>query len=289
MATSWLQVDVFAEGPYRGNPLAVIQDAASLTGRQMQAIASEMNLSETTFVMDVGRDAYEVRIFTPNSEIGFAGHPTLGTFWALNHLGLLDDDAVQRSRVGETRVWLDGEVAWFERTGTSGEDLERTEAKSSANIAEALGLPLADIGLEARELGRNGLLRPAFSNAGLEDQLMVPLKNLDSLRACRPVPDLLGQLAPVGLYCFTGHRAGVLRARGFFPGVGVAEDPATGSAAGALGLYLASRVGAIDFTIEQGVEMGRPSRLDVSAASPDRVKVGGKCHLVLSGRIDVLP
>ncbi|MFN2526390.1 MAG: PhzF family phenazine biosynthesis protein [Actinomycetota bacterium] len=284
----WLQVDVFAEGPYRGNPLAVLPDAGSLTGRQMQAIASEMNLSESTFVTKVGRDAYEVRIFTPITELGFAGHPTLGTFWALNHLGLVDEEAVQRSRAGETRVWLDADVTWFERTGASGEDLERTDASSTQRIADALGLPVGDLGLEARELGRSGFLRPAFSNAGLEDQLMIPLKNLDALTACRPVPHLLAQLAPVGMYCFTGYKAGVIRARGLFPGAGVAEDPATGSAAGALGLYLASRVGAIDLTIEQGIEIARPSRLEIKA-SGERVRVGGKCHLVLRGRIEALP
>jgi trans-2,3-dihydro-3-hydroxyanthranilate isomerase len=91
-----------------------------------------------------------------------------------------------------------------------------------------------------------------------------------------------------GYYCFTATQAGRVQARGFFPGVGVSEDPATGSAAADLGVYLADRLGVIDFEIAQGVEMGRPSRMFVRA-HPGRVEVGGSCHLVFRGELESLP
>src|SRR5205823_11595877 len=126
--------------------------------------------------------------------------------------------------------------------------------------------------------GRSGRLMPAPSNAAIE-QLMVPLRDLEALGNCRPVAQLLAEFSDQGAYCFTAAGAGKVRARGFFPGLGVMEDPATGSAAAALGLLLADRSGPIHFEIAQGVEMNRPSRILVEA-EPGRVRVGGRCALV---------
>src|SRR4051812_18437050 len=101
----FVQVDVFAEGPFKGNPLAVFPDAGELSVEQMQAIAREMNLSETTFVTAIARESYDVRIFTPQEELPFAGHPTIGTTWVLKDLGFVGGENVrQRSPVGETVV-----------------------------------------------------------------------------------------------------------------------------------------------------------------------------------------
>lgn len=284
----FLQIDVFADAAFAGNPLAVFPDGEGLSAEQMQAIAQEMNLSETTFVMRAEKKSYDVRIFTPAEELPFAGHPTIGTAWVLRHLGRIEgDELVQHSEAGETIVRADDDLLWFERSGTALPDLERTDPGAPERVAAAIGLPSADVGLEARELGRPGLLRPAFANIGLE-QLMVPVRSLDALGRCAPRADELAALSHEGVYCFTAQGAGRLRARGFFAGLGIAEDPATGSAAAALGVYLAARVGDIEAEIAQGIEMGRPSRIFLKARS-EGVQVGGRCELVLTGTLDRLP
>ena len=284
----FVQVDVFADRAFEGNPLAVFPQAAALTGTQMQSIAREMNLSETSFVTASSQDSYDVRIFTPQEELRFAGHPTIGTAWVLSDLGLVEGELLtQRSRVGDTEVTLKGEDIWFERKGTSDEDLQGRDPDVDARMARSLGLETAAIGLEARELGRPGRLLPAFADAALRF-LIVPLRDVDALASCRPHPTALAELADFGAYCFTAVAAGRLRARGFFPSVGVEEDPATGSACASLGVYLAHRLGAIRLEVNQGVEIRRPSRL-LMEAERGRVRVGGRCHLVMTGRMERIP
>jgi trans-2,3-dihydro-3-hydroxyanthranilate isomerase len=282
----FFQVDVFAEAPYRGNPLAVFPHAAGLSVVQMQAIAREMNLSETTFVTSVTDDSYNVRIFTPTDEMPFAGHPTIGTAWVLRHHGVAKGDRLtQRSPIGETAITFEEDLVWLERQGTVEDDLEATDPLAVSLIAKSLGIRPNEIGMEARELGRSGRLRPAFSDGGLY-QLMVPVKDLDVLGRCTMPADL--SMAAMGVYCFTATEAGRVRARGLWPGVGVPEDPATGSAGAALGLYLADRVGDIEVEIVQGVEIGRPSRMLVRAGK-EGVRVGGRCLPIFTGRLEVLP
>lgn len=281
----FLQVDVFADAPYQGNPLAVFPRAFDLKALEMQTIAREMNLSETAFVTACSSESYSVRIFTPQEELPFAGHPTLGTAWALRRLGHLDGDEVtQHSEAGATLIRFEGDRVGLSRSGGVDRDLEDTRQSVGAELESALGLRPGDVGMEARELGRSGRLRPAYSDAGLR-QLMVPVRDLDALGRCNLNTQLLLDMGLEGTYCFTSVQAGRLRARGFWPGVGIVEDPATGSAAAALGLYLADRVGAIDAQIVQGVEMGRPSRIFLRAR-PGEVEVGGHCHLVLTGRLE---
>lgn len=283
------QVDAFADAPFRGNPLAVFPDAEGLTREQMQSIAREMNLSETTFVGSSTSDSYDVRIFTPNEELPFAGHPTVGTAWLLRHLGRVTADRVmQNSAAGTTAVEVTGDLVWFTRPGTVEPDVAETDPSSAARIAAALGLEPTDVGLEARELGRPGRLEPAYTDIGLR-QLMIPVTDVDTLGRVQPRADGLRALAgTIGAYCFTAFKAGVVRARGFFPAVGIDEDPATGSAAAGLGIYLADRVGAIELEIHQGVEMGRPSRIGVRAA-PGEVSIGGRCELIFTGHLETLP
>ena len=284
----FLQVDVFAEGPYAGNPLAVFPDAAELSGVQMQAIAREMNLSETTFVTEISSRGYDVRIFTPHSELPFAGHPTIGTAWTLRRLGKWGSDGVlQRSEAGDTPVRTEGEELWFERRGSSEPDLGIEDPGISRRIAAALSLEARDIGLEARELGRAGALAPAFADAGVRFPI-VPLRDVGALQRVQVDPRALRTLDELGAYCFTALQAGRIRARGFFPAEGIAEDPATGSAAAALGAYLVDRVGPIALEIFQGVEMGRPSRIRMRG-DRERIEIGGRCQLVLTGRLEELP
>jgi trans-2,3-dihydro-3-hydroxyanthranilate isomerase len=271
-----------------GNPLAVLPAASSLTASQMQAIAQTFNLSETTFVTSHGPDSYELRIFTPAEELPFAGHPTLGTAWVLSHRGMTSDPRLtQRSGAGPTTVWRHHERWWFERRGHASDDLEATDLDAPDKLARALGLDPVAIGLEARELGRHGRLLPAFSDPGLR-VLAVPMRDVDALGDCSPRSDLIAEFTENGAYCFTATGAGQIRARGFFPGVGVNEDPGTGSAAAALGLYLADRLGPIRVEVRQGVEMGRPSRIKIDA-QPGTVNVGGTCVLVLTGELTGVP
>lgn len=284
----FVQVDVFADSVYQGNSVAVFMDAAELTEMQMQTIAREMNLSETTFVQEVSDGSYRLRIFTPATELPFAGHPTLGTAWTLRDRGLLTDDEVtQTSPAGETRVTFEGEKVWFERPGRVNPDLADTSIDAIQKVAEAVGLEPEDIGLEARELGRSGRLTPAVADAGV-DQLMVPVRDLKALARARGYGDKLDRFTSVGAYCFTAQGAGRIRARGLFPSAGIEEDPATGSAAAGLGFYLADRVGPVDMEIHQGVEMGRPSRIAMSCDGRT-ARVGGACLEVLTGRLSCLP
>ncbi len=269
MRARFLLVDVFTDRPLAGNALAVFPDGQDVPPDLMQAIAREMNLSETTFVTGVEGDLYEVRIFTPSAEMPFAGHPTLGTTWALRHLGILKEDrAVQRSPAGDTPVSLALDVAWLERAGSVGKDL-----LDASFVAEALGLAETDIGFNAALLGMERvMLAPAEADAGVP-QLMVPVADIATLSSLRPRPEIAG-LAHDGIYCFAPIAPTKIKARFFSPGLGVSEDPATGSAAAGLGLYLSTRAGESAFDISQGEEVGRPSTIMV-VTSRGRVRVGG--------------
>lgn len=280
----FVQVDVFSTGPYTGNPLAVFPEAADLSSEQMQAIASEMNLSETSFVTKVDDAGYEVRIFTPWEELPFAGHPTLGTAWVLRHLKMLSgSDVVQRSGAGKTPVAHRGGDTVFTREGTVDHDVEDVGA-----IASALGLPEEAIGLDVSTFAdSDGFLRPALTMMGL-DQLMVPVRDRGWLAACSPNAEELKKASDLGAYCFTSRTHGELQARGFFPSIGIGEDPATGSAAAGLGLYLASHLGHVEAVIYQGQEIDRPSRIGVRAKE-GIVEVSGRCVLVLRGELEELP
>lgn len=286
----FLTISVFHAGdPFRsGNPVAVFPDAGELDAAQMQAIARTMNLSESTFVTAGDDSSYDVRIFTPREELPFAGHPTLGTAWCLRRLGrITDESCVQRSPAGETEVTVGDDMSFFERSGTASPDLEKTNVRAHLDTAKALRLEERDVTLEAYELGRNGLLRPALVDAGL-GHFVVPLRDLDALGKIQVDQERLEKLSPFGAYCFTAVGAGKIRARGLFPATGVEEDPATGSAAACLGVYLADRLGDIEFTVDQGVEFGRPSHMSVSATTTG-VRVGGRCELLLTGNLERLP
>jgi trans-2,3-dihydro-3-hydroxyanthranilate isomerase len=268
-----LTLDVFAERPLEGNPLAVLTDARGLQPASMQAIARELNLSETVFVLPPqdGGDA-RVRIFTPTRELPFAGHPVLGT--AILLAGALEAPAVTlETGAGPVPV----EVG--ERADRTGSGRMRQPLPTWRPFEEDAAL-LAALGLERSEL-------PIEEYVNGPRHVLVALPSLEALSALAPDLGALSRLGELGVSCFC---AAELRTRMFAPAMGVPEDPATGSAAGPLAVHLA-RHGLIAFGQEvelvQGVELGRPSRLRALAAgSPEeleRVEVAGAAVVVGDG------
>lgn len=281
MSHDYLLVDVFTDRPLGGNALAVFPDGDRVPEVLRQPIAREMNLSETAFVTSVAGNRYGVRILTPTEELPFAGHPTLGTAWVIRHLGRAQgDEFLQVTAAGETRVRFQGDTVWLERGGSvEGALADRTV------VARVLGLAEDDLGAEASSrAGRRVSLAPAFADAGVR-QLMVPLRSREALSRIAPLAEL-GELAHGGVYAFVPLAGGRIEARFFAPGLGVGEDPATGSAAAALGLYLGAELGELAVEIAQGAHLGRPSRL-LLRASPGRARVGGSVVLVGRGSLDV--
>ena len=270
--------DVFTEKPLAGNQLAVFTDAREIPEEQLQPLAREINFSETTFVYPADRDGHaRVRFFTPRAELPFAGHPTLGTAFVL----------AAPLQLGEIRLETGA--------GTVPVRLERDGARivfgrmeqplpTIASFASTEEL-LAVLGVEPQlpvELYDNGI-RHVFVAVGSRDEV------------ARLRPDLqrLATLGALGINCFAGEGAR-WKTRMFAPGVGVPEDPATGSAAGPLALHLA-RHGRISFgeevEISQGAELDRPStlyaRVQGSADAVERIEVGGAAVVVARGEFRV--
>jgi trans-2,3-dihydro-3-hydroxyanthranilate isomerase len=305
MKVSFVTCDVFTDRPFTGNPLLVVPDARGLTAAQMQSVAREINYSESTFVLppkDPAR-AYLQRTFVPVREIPYAGHPTVGTAVVMAALGRVADGAPdgvlpltievgfgplrlellkKDGRVGRVRM-EQGKPEW--KAPVAGDDVK-------GRIAAALGVPFDALHPE---------LPPQAVGTG-NTFLMVPLASTGAVSSAvadtRLLSDLEKELSVLGLFFFAFDGAR-LRARMFAPGAGVPEDPATGSAAGPLGVYLALH-GAVPggaaegrgrFTIDQGVEMGRPSELDVTVlvdgGRPAGVRVEGSAVLVMRGELDV--
>jgi trans-2,3-dihydro-3-hydroxyanthranilate isomerase len=292
----FFQVDVFATQPFMGNPLAVFPEAEGLSSELMLAIAREMNLSETTFVLapEAGGDV-KVRIFTPSGELPFAGHPSVGTACVAVRLGLAGRDrdpaaavvpVVLELGVGPTTVDValrDGEpIAGTVHQGRPhfGHSPSRHEA------AAVLGLAAEDLHAE---------LEPRLVGTGL-DYICIPLRDTEALGRCRPDLHVLpafeaahGELYP---FAFTGEADPWVEARGLFPAESIPEDPATGSAAGPLAAYLADAgllpVGETRVVL-QGARIFRPSRLAVTVTGAandiEDVLVGGGVVPMLDGEL----
>ncbi|HYL79704.1 MAG TPA: PhzF family phenazine biosynthesis protein [Candidatus Acidoferrum sp.] len=302
MQVAFQQVDVFTDRPFAGNPLCVVPDATGLSSQQMQAIAREMNLSETTFVLPPTdpEAAYWMRIFTPAKEIPFAGHPSVGTAHVMARAGRFPlREPVTRifQQVGIGTLPLDIEVVG----GIPGRVIMTQGKPQFGPVIRDLDPVANALGLDPMLLARAGLLIQVVST-GLE-HLMVTLPDLETLGALRPnlaaLDVVLRKCGALGCFLFTlatGSSDVFARARMFAPGAGITEDPATGSAAGPLGAYLAAH-GVLprersSFVIEQGVEMGRPSRIWVEvrrdgSGMPDAIRVGGTTVPVISGTIQL--
>jgi len=289
-----VQVDVFTERPLAGNPLAVFPDAGGLSGEQMQQIATEMNLSETTFVLapQAGGSA-RVRIFTPGTELPFAGHPSVGTACTLVNLGMVAaqepvTEVVLELDVGPTTVDVTvrgGQaVAGVVHQGppTFGEEIPRDEA------ARVLRLQPGDLDEE---------LTPAVVGTGLS-YAIIPLRSTRALAQAwfdnDQLPEFERRYAELYPFALTGDEEPFAEARCFAPAAGIVEDPATGSAAGPLAAYLA-RAGLLGpgaaRVLAQGQHVRRPSRLTISVSTEGNritdVLVGGGVVPVMTGELTV--
>jgi trans-2,3-dihydro-3-hydroxyanthranilate isomerase len=268
-------LDVFTDVPLEGNPVAIFTDGAGLSNETMQRAARELNLSETVFLLagEEGADAH-ARIFTPYVELPFAGHPVLGTAFLLGERSGAETVRLQTGS-GLIRIALErraGTVVYGEMQQPipRWQPYDRTE-----ELLAALGV--ADSGLPV-EVYDNG---PRFAFVELADEWAVA--------SLRPDMRALAELGEIGVSCLAvaGDR---VKTRMFGPGLGVAEDPATGSAAGPLAVHLA-RHGRTEWgqriAIRQGAEIGRPSLLEAvaegSAAKVERVTVGGCAVPVATG------
>ena len=273
-------VDVFTGVAFAGNPLAVVLDAEELTTGQMQTLAREFNLSETAFPVppDEGAD-YGLRIFTPAVELPFAGHPSVGAAWVLHDLGRLPaGERVQSCGAGLLSVMVDAMIT------LTGAAPSYSPPRDSAPLLAAVGLDPEDlVGTPARSAG-----------AGIDFGYLYVRP--DALARAVGDMGLLRALGGAGV-SVVGWDGSAARARVFAGGVGVAEDPATGSAALGLGVFLAASGlladGWTDYVVTQGVEMGRPSTLTcrvlVEAGQAVRTTVSGSVVPIASGEIRVPP
>src|SRR5438477_9304412 len=268
--------DVFTDTALAGNQLAVFTDARDLDPLTMQALAREMNFSESVFVLPPqSADAdVRIRIFTPGTELPFAGHPTLGSAFVLG--GPLQKIVIRlETGAGVVPVELLREgpeivFGWMEQPLPHWEPFERTDELFAALGVSGSGLPV-----EVYDLGPS--------------HLYVELGSAAEVAALAPDFAGLGRVTSAGANCFARDGSG-WKTRAFFADIGVSEDPATGSAAGPLAVHLA-RHGRIafgeDMTISQGVALGRPStlyaRADGSAERIERVLVGGSAKIVARG------
>ncbi len=282
MQTPFYQVDVFSDELFGGNPLAVFLRGEDFKETQFQQVAREMNLSETTFVLPSSHsDAdFDVRIFTPNKEIPFAGHPTLGTAFVLRHSGRIastQDQLRLNYPIGVISVEF-GEDDKIFMTQPAGKILKTFTDREK--VAQALGLNVHDLNTDL----------PVQSASTGFPALLVPIKSLDAMARIDLdlllLKELLGEVDMI--YPFTRETCeaeSTIHARGFAPFVGIPEDPATGSVAGALGYYLNDKnPKEKKIIIEQGYEMKRPGLIFVTADATT-VQVGGKTRMVFKASL----
>jgi len=287
-------VDVFAEEKYAGNQLAVVRDAKQLSSDEMQKIAKEMHFSETSFILSdkKRRGGYDVRIFTPETELPFAGHPTLGTAYIIQQEIIKKpvNKIILNLKVGQipvTPTYIQGQpdILWMkQKQPTFGQTF------NANTIAPILNLNTADIetAFPIQEVS-TGV--PA---------IIVPLKTLSAVKRARISKDQYNQLIEnieaKGILIFspeTYKRENHLNVRFFADYYGVPEDPATGSANGCLAAYLIKQKyfaqNQINIRVEQGYEIGRPSLLRLKARQNKQgridVNVGGKTILIAKGQL----
>jgi trans-2,3-dihydro-3-hydroxyanthranilate isomerase len=299
----YLHYDVFTDRKFEGNQLAVFHDARGLTSEQMQVITKEMNFSECTFVLPAETPGTDVRmrIFTPGSELPMAGHPVIGSTFALTELGVImpgRDRFVFGLGVGPTKVeltWEDDRLsfAWMDQ----GLPDYREPASPRPDIIRAVGLDASAVdqtGLPLEEIscGNAFMIIPVRTRAAV-DAAEADLAAMRRLTSAFP-------RGHVGALFFSSEAVDAdvtTYSRMFAPSAGVVEDPATGSAAGPLACYLVKhglvqRSELNDMVNLQGVAMGRPSRLHMRITQDDsgaisRVQVGGKAVRIGEGQIDL--
>jgi trans-2,3-dihydro-3-hydroxyanthranilate isomerase len=301
MTIGFFTVDVFTDRAFGGNPLAVVPDARGVTTAQMQAIAAEFNLSETTFVLPPEDPAHtaQVRIFTPRAELPFAGHPNVGTAFVV--AAIAGAAGASRPADGDTLLFEEkaGLVALTllrEGARVSGARLAAPQALSlgeeidGSTVAAACSLAPGDIDTRRHA--------PLVASCGVP-MIFAAVTTRAALAAARPRGDVFAAHIPVSravgihLYVEAPSPAVDIETRMFAPLYGVAEDPATGSANVTLAALLASLAADPDVLLErrisQGVDMGRPSLMVASAEKRDgkvvAAHIGGSCVPVMSGVI----
>lgn len=299
----YVHIDVFTHRPFEGNQLAVFLDGRGLSTAQMQVLAREMNFSESTFILPAeaaGTDM-RVRIFTPGVEMPMAGHPTIGSAFVLASeqvIAARRDHVVFGLNVGPTRV----ELAWTEDAlAFAWMDQRRPEVRPPVQAAAEI---VRAAGLDAAAVARTGLPIEEISCGA--PFIVVPVETRAAVDAAQPDAAAMRRLTSafggthVGVFIFSTEAVDqdvTVYSRMFGEGLGVTEDPATGSASGPLGCYLVAhglvpreRAGAI--VSLQGVAMGRPSRIHVAigmdaGGAITRVQVGGQAVIVGEGTIQV--
>ena len=289
MDTTFYQVDVFSNELFGGNPLAVFLKGENFTEDQLQKVAREMNLSETTFVFPPSHpDAnFDVRIFTPGKEIPFAGHPTLGTAFVLKYSGLISNtknNLILNFKAGLISVHLqeDGIILMNTPAGKILQTFSNTK-----EVADTLGLKPHNIEpnlpIQTVTTGFPALLVPINSLGAMKEILL-------DLALLKP---LLKEAKADMIYPFTRktfNQENSIHARGFAPFIGIPEDPGTGSVASALGYYLNEKNSEENrIIIEQGYEMDRPSNIFVEVddveGRTNEIRVGGRVRLVFKGNL----
>lgn len=261
-----------------GNPLAVVEDGHELDATQMQDIARQFNLAETTFILPSKRAAALVRIFTPAYEMPFAGHPTLGTAQVCRALGLGGNQLGLEMRAGIIAVTSNGDH-WTLRAAAASSRLAELQP---AEIAKLLGLEAGDIGFQ-----------PLWVKAGRE-QLVIPLTSEAAVRRVKPRIEVFEKLKSIDgagqVYVFASTGAKKILSRFFFTdGAAVREDPATGSACANLGAWFVAmgRRPPLAFEISQGDMVGRPSLLQLEVNTDNEVFVGGDVIEIGSGILNL--
>jgi trans-2,3-dihydro-3-hydroxyanthranilate isomerase len=301
MQLHFVTVDVFADDQFGGNPLAVVLNAEGLTAKQMQSIAAEFNLSETTFVFPPAnnKNTAKVRIFTPRAEMPFAGHPNVGTAFVLAQVGesygklIADDDVTFEEVAGLVRIdyLKEGRSVVGARLAAP-QPLSVGETFSAEAIADCCGIAASDVVTEKHA--------PSLVSCGTPF-VIVEVASRDALAAASPRSEAFARHLPgekavgIMLYVQSSANGADVQCRMFAPLFGVSEDPATGSAAVALIGLLASLDARADGTVErvfaQGFEMGRPSLLHASAEKAagkvTATYVGGKCVPVMHGIVEL--
>jgi PhzF family phenazine biosynthesis protein len=290
MATRrYLQLDVFADRPGAGNPLGVVFDAEGMDTATMQAYAAWANLSETLFFLPPTTPAadYRVRIFTPRSELPFAGHPSVGAAWAVLDSGLAqapDGQLVQECAAGllPVRIEQRGDARVIHIRSPHAREVDTGDAYRSALEAAVRGLP-------------GGILAPALWNNG-PDWWLVELVDAGAVRGMQPDLSAIAALTDashaVGLAVFgrTGASDHDLAVRAYCPADGIAEDPVTGSANASIAALL-HRNGALPGTgghyiASQGRELGRDGKVEVRVDGDGEVWIGGRVQAVIRGSVD---
>jgi PhzF family phenazine biosynthesis protein len=279
MRLGYRLLNVFAnEGdPFTGNPLCVFEDGSSLSDEQMQGLARQFNLSETTFLVPpVGGAAAGVRIFTTSFEMPFAGHPTLGTAHVARALGLGGDSLSLSLPAGVIPVEADGST-W---TLTANRGSVQAELDPD-ELGAALGLA-------------PGAVRPPARQVSVGTSQVVALAaDVDAVRRARPNPAALSRYAPMGstkgdvlVYLWADTAPGEVEARALVTdGTVVSEDPATGSACANLGAWFAAEGSSGELLVRQGAHIGRPSTLHLSVDQDETVRVAGLVHEVGVGEV----